>query len=177
MSGKNNNVFKMSNEAKLISRKRQSDTMKQLILDGKFTPTVTNSWCKSRIKVNISRNSEDIIISCRSSWDAYFQIHNPTFLYENVRIPYEYCGKFKVYLVDFVDTSNRKLYEIKPSGLIESKMNRLKEHAAISWAKSNNYTFEFITQKWFKKYFDISKIKTQSEYTKIKRLLSQFHEN
>lgn len=174
MLGDKNNVYKIPSEKINEIRIKQSNSMRKAIREGRFTPCVTNSWAKSRCDVKIVRNYNEIIVKCRSSWDAYFQLLNPKCEYEKLRIPYIHNNQLKNYLVDFLDTFHKKIYEIKPSSLEDTLINKLKFESADRWAKENNYEFIIITEDWFKNNYDESLIFSQPDYLKMKKLLKQF---
>lgn len=144
-----------------------SKKLKKSIEDGKFTPSVTNSWCNSRIKIKV----RDVVINVRSSWEAYFQLKNPTFLYEKIRIPYTGIdGKSHLYIVDFVDEFGN-LYEIKPSSNIGNSSEKI--IAAKKYCEDNNICFNIITEDYFKE-IDISIVDGQPDEEKLKRLLAKY---
>jgi len=146
-TGKNNPVHKITKQQRKEISKKQSKSMKKLIQEGKFTPCITNSWANSKCRLVI--NGFDKFY--RSSWEAIFQIVNPSYIYEKIRIPYiGVDNKKHNYIVDFVDEENNDLYEIKPSVNIKNKTNKLKELAAIEWCNNTNYTYKIISDKWFK---------------------------
>ena len=146
--------------------------MKERIASGAFTPPVTNSWCKSRLVVEIQGKS----VPCRSSWDAAFHIVNPNFLYEDVRISYTFDGRERNYIVDFHDSDNRILYEIKPDCNKSEPIVIAKEAAALEWCDKNGYKFEFVSESWFfenrERWSQASKQQPQGEL--IERRLKQF---
>lgn len=125
----------------LESRQKSSNRMKTKILNGTFTPCVTNSWCKSRIDI--------LNIHARSSWEAGFKVLNPHMAFERIRIPYTINGNNRTYIVDFVDEAAKKLYEIKPLSKIDEEINIIKANAAIAWAKHNGYTYNIIDETYF----------------------------
>lgn len=174
MLGDLNTCHSISKEQRLAMNMKTSKSMKKAIHDGKFTPCVTNIWAKSRCTVKIVQESVEKIINCRSSWEAYFQILNPEAQYEKLRIPYTYNNELYNYLVDFIDFKNKKIYEIKPSALEDTEINKIKFNAALNWANTNNYEFIVITEDWFKHNYSESKILNQPDYLKLKRLLIQF---
>lgn len=174
MLGENNAYTRASTEAKLELARKISEKIRLRIKEGTFTPCVTNSWARSKCDVVILRDNTDITVKCRSSWDAYFQIHNPQLLYEKLRVQYFYKHKFHSYLIDFVDVQNKKMFEIKPSALINTTVNKLKFQAATNWAKSNQYEFIIIDNTWFKENYDESKLKNQPDSARLMRLLKQF---
>jgi hypothetical protein len=168
--GNRNPVHKQTPETKIAAAKKRSDSMKKLIVSGKFTPCVTNSWCKSRVIINN--------IPFRSSWEAAFYILNERIKYEKVRIPYlNESGIQKIYIVDFVDTLNKRLFEIKPKINKHISNNILKEQAAIKWSEQNGYTYTSINDDYF--YANAKKIDYTLYDPKLKVSMKQFlnHEN
>lgn len=129
------------------SHKKLSRIMKQKIASGEFTPCITNSWANSRCRICIDGYTKFY----RSSWDAAFQILNPNFEYEKVRIPYvsPIDNQWHNYIVDFVDENNKILYEIKPSSNKSSKIVLAKEKYAKEWCNREGYTFKFISEDYF----------------------------
>lgn len=127
------------------ARKKRSDEMKTKISNGTFTPNVTNSWCRSKIQINI----DGVEKSYRSSWEAVFGIINKTFLYESKRIKYVLYGESHSYIIDFEDTDNKILFEIKPDSLIGDYKVSVKREAAIKWCSENNYVYKTISNDWF----------------------------
>lgn len=76
-------------------RLKKSVIMKQLILNGKFTPNSNNRnthW-KSTYKGQ----------AFRSSWEALYACLNETAEYETLRISYTLDDREFVYIVDFID--------------------------------------------------------------------------
>jgi len=129
---------------------KQSETMKNKIASGEFTPCVTNSWCKSRTVVDN--------IPFRSSWEAFYYIfnkHNSIMLeYETKIVPYfdTLKNSFRNYIIDFFDYNKNILYEIKPSGFLESQ-NVLDKELGVQLFLENNveYSFVYISNEWFLK--------------------------
>lgn len=117
-------------------KRQQSERMKQLIIDGKFTPNSNNrnthwdSWYKDK--------------KFRSSWEAIYQAYNLNAVYEELRIEYKYDGDH-VYIVDFVDHENKIAVEVKPKELIDEK-TRAKLIALDEWCANNGYKRQLITQ-------------------------------
>jgi hypothetical protein len=128
---------------------KQSNTMKLKIKRGEFTPCITNSFSGS--KTYIIKNNQNICM--RSSWDAMFQLLNPDFLYEKIRVPYlsSIDNKIHIYIIDFVDEKNKILYEVKPQSWMEDLTIKDKEKGAIIWALENGYSYKFINDDYFKK--------------------------
>lgn len=156
---------------RLRDRKKWSEMvskrMKTAIAEGRFTPNVMNSWCNSRIKVKIN----EVLVNVRSSWEAYFQLKNPSFLYEKIRIPYiNLRGEKRTYIVDFVDLDG-DLYEIKPSSNIGNSSEKF--IAAKNYADTNNIKFHIITEEYFKD-IDLTLIKGQPDEEKLRKLLGKY---
>jgi hypothetical protein len=166
--GENNPVHKQSIETRQKMSINNSEKMKLHILNGTFTPPVTNSWAKSRC---VLPNCE---LKFRSTWEACFFILNKDFVeYEKLRIPYiDELGRHKIYIVDFIDRQNNKVYEIKPTNLKSNIRNILKEDALISWCKTHDYTYISINDEYFRE--NASKIDYSNLDTKIKRGMKQF---
>lgn len=127
---------------------KQSSTMKNKILNGEFTPNITNSWANSKIKIKLDGKA------FRSSWEAYFYIFmlDKQFIeYEKLRLLYydTEVNKMRTYITDFIDEENKILYEIKPFCDTISINTINKEKAALKWCKENNYEYIFITEEWF----------------------------
>lgn len=173
-SGENNTCHKMTDESFKSMCSKNSIKMKQNIREGKFIPNVTNSWAKSRCEIEFYREDVLIKIKTRSTWDAYFQIFNPSFVYEKVVIPYKLNNVCYNYIVDFVDYDNKIIYEIKPISNISDKKNKCKMRYARKWCKLNGYKMSIITESWFKKNYEESLIIDQPCEDKMKRNLKQF---
>ena len=123
-------------------RKKQSATLKEKIRKGEFTPCVTNSWSKSRIVIHG--------IPFRSSWEAAYWLLNQHLEFEKLRIPYvNDQGISRNYIVDFVDHTNKIIYEVKPNSEKKEINNLLKEAAAMVFCKENGYTYVMINDEWF----------------------------
>ena len=139
--------LKIKNSSRIAeARKAMSTLLKQRILDGTFTPCFTNSWTRWSAFVDI----EGIVYKFRSSWEAVFYLLNQDLSYESVRIPYVFEGKKSSYIVDFEDSKNKILYEIKPASLKNNPKNIAKLKAALKWCKENNYKYVDISNSWFK---------------------------
>jgi hypothetical protein len=119
--------------------------MKKKIMEGKFTPNITNSWTHRNIELNV----DGIITKYRSSWEAAFAILNPICQYEKIRIPYEINGLQKTYIVDFADFDNNILYEIKPNAIKSVNSCAIKESAAREWGLRNGWEYKMISDDWF----------------------------
>ncbi len=135
--GKNNPVFTWSEEKKEAVKIKQSETMKQKILDGSFTPYVRNS--NTHWTCTVMGNK------FRSSWEGVYWYFNQHLLYENRRIAYSKG----IYIVDFEDTENKKLIEIKPSCNIRKSDEKI--NAAIDWCDKNQFTFIIVNEDEIKR--------------------------
>lgn len=163
-----NPIHKQTPEARIATAKKISDSMKKLIATGKFTPCITNSWCKSRAIINN--------IPFRSSWEAVFYILNDKLEYEKIRIPYiNENGIEKIYIIDFLDTHNKRLFEIKPKCNRHTPNNILKEQAANKWASQNGYLYFIISDEYF--YINAKKIDYNLYDPKLKASMNQFLKN
>jgi len=120
--------------------------MKKKISEGSFTPCITNSWTKWSAYVNINNQCRKF----RSFWEASFFVLNTNLEFEKIRIPYTYNNQIHSYIVDFVDMTNKILYEIKPNSTKTNELNQIKFSAAHDWAKINGYSFKIISDDWFK---------------------------
>lgn len=125
------------------SSKKISSKIKEKIKSGEFTPCITNSWCRSKIKYKDLR--------FRSSWEALFFLINNNLKYEKTRIMYydTKSKKFRNYIVDFTDDNENILYEIKPSSENEDQQNLDKKKYAEEYCKNNNLQFKIINENYF----------------------------
>jgi len=164
-----NTSKRMTKESKESMREKLSHIVRQKILDGKFTPCVTNSWARSKINVLI----KGTVYKVRSSWEAFFYILNPNLIYESLRITYfdPNKGIYRNYIVDFFDPEGRKLYEIKPNSRMDFCIS--KKEAADKWCSENKFDFIYITEEWLKKNYDRSLIIDQPDFLKISRLIEK----
>lgn len=173
MEGDKNNFHKVSKETRKRIGRENGQRIKRMIAEGTFTPNITNSWAKSLCTISL----EGKYIKLRSSWEAYFQLHNPMCKYEKLRVPYNYKNEWKNYIIDFIDIDNRVIYEIKPNSESNNKINTIKREAAIQWANLNNYKYIEINDDWFKSNYNERLLEGQPDEKRLKRLLSQFNEN
>ncbi len=168
--GDKNPRYKRSKEDWLLSYKKQSNKMKENIAEGKFTPCVTNSWANSRCKIEIDGFEKKY----RSTWEAVFQILNPTCKYEKLRIKYisPKDNEWHNYIVDFIDEVNKKVYEVKPNSTKNTEINIIKEKYLLKWCYENNYTYNQINDDWF---FENAKKLDYNKYdNKINKGMKQF---
>ena len=149
--------------------------MKDKIKNGEFTPNITNSWnygTSYLIKNGLK-------IKYRSSWEAFFHLCNENLEYEKVRIEYEYKNELHYYIVDFIDTIDKKLYEIKPISQISNPIVKIKEEYCLKWCVENGYEFIFITEDWYINNLGKSKnlLNDQPDGENIYKKLKKFDEN
>jgi hypothetical protein len=112
----------------------QSVRMKVLIKEGKFTPNSNNQ--------NTHWNSMFDGKSYRSSWEAIYQAHHQTAIYEDLRIEYNHDGNEHIYIVDFVDYDKRMAIEVKPESGFNDQKTKDKISALSQWC--NLHKFEMI---------------------------------
>lgn len=123
------------------AKEKKSKVMKQMILDGTFTPNSNNR--------NTHWDSYYKNKKYRSSWEALFQYYYPDALYENLRIEYTNNQRSHIYIVDFIDHDSKIVAEVKPKELCKgdiffAKISHLKE-----WSKNNGYEVVIVDQDWF----------------------------
>lgn len=146
-AGKNNGMYgyKWSAEHKA----RQSNHMKQKILEGKFTPNSNNRnthW-ESTFNGKIYR----------SSWEAMYQSIDRDAEYETLRIFYDYEGKERVYIVDFVNHASKTVVEVKPKELMNNSKVQAKINALHMWCSANKYNLLCVDISWLLNYqFDLT---------------------
>lgn len=129
-------------------RARRSELMKNMIADGRLTPSITNTWTRWSVEFDNRK--------FRSSWEAvFYAYHRDNIEYESLRIPYVYDGCAKTYIIDFVDHTSKIVYEIKPMTLIETPQNIAKLNALSEWCKTNNYAMQIVTEVDIRKMFSV----------------------
>lgn len=170
-----NPVHKLTEEHKIIIKKKQSASLKLKILSGEFTPCVTNSWARSLCIVQDKK--------FRSTWEAYFylwhNINNITIEYEKIRIQYYDSLKNSIrnYITDFQDFENKIIYEIKPSCFIYDINVLEKQISTEKWCIENKFKYEIITNEWFYTNYDERLLKDVNDIEtreKMRRNLNQF---
>lgn len=154
------------------TRKLLSEGVKNRIANGEWTPAVTNSWTRRKIKYDS--------ISFRSSWELLYHLISKhekfEAQYEVVRIPYiNLDGESSIYIVDFVLPESRTLIEIKPSALKDIGNNLLKSTAAVKYAEQNDMKYVIIDNEYFTSKSDyIKTLLEMDEFSVYKKLWSQF---
>ena len=160
----------MSDEDLQAKYAKQSATLKDRIKNGEFTPCVTNSWANSKVRLVVDGSD----CYYRSTWDAVFHILNPQCEYERLRIPYTSPadGDEHIYLVDFIDNIDMRVYEIKPSSEVSTETNQAKERAAREWCEDNGYIYTLISNDWFME--NASKVEYCNYEDKVYNGMKQF---
>lgn len=138
-TGANNGMFgrHLSDDQKL----NKSKIMKELILSGQFTPNSNNKNTHWETMYNG--------VKYRSSWEALYHHHNPAAKYEVLRILYEWQGKEKIYIVDFIDMESKLVVEVKPKELCRNEKFKVKWNALQKWATDNGYKALLVDKEWF----------------------------
>lgn len=125
---------------RLDCHKRQSEIMKKKILNGEFTPCITNIRTHWSAIIKLEDGSYK---KFRSSWEAVFWNSNKYLEFEAIRIPwYDEAGIQHTYIVDFYDRIKNIIYEIKPKstwGVQNIKMQQI-----INYCLINNIKFIWI---------------------------------
>jgi len=167
--GRNNSFHNISDTSRKSMGEKISNKIKKRILDGSFTPNITNSWANSKIKVKVDGDLKFV----RSSWEAYFWIMNPHLHYETVRIPYfdSRRGTHRTYITDFCDSDNKIIYEIKPESRIETNDEKITQ--AKKWCLDNSYSYKIITQEWISKNYDRNLLIGQPNEERISYLIEK----
>lgn len=153
-----------------LASQKQSQTMKDKIARGEFTPPITNSWTHFDAFIILEDGTRK---KFRSSWEAIYWYVNQHLEYETHRVEYEFNDKVHNYIVDFYDRQNKCLIEIKPKSRLKIELENVKLSAAENWAKCNDHTFIIIDDDWFiqNKELIIKSLQTQ---THLQRFMNQF---
>lgn len=124
------------------TRALKSEIMKNKILSGSFTPNSNNR--------NTHWESEYNGKKYRSSWEALCQHEYPGALYETLRIEYNHEHQTKVYIVDFVDHTNKVAIEVKPVEIQTGLLYNNKIKALRNWCDINGYDVVIYDQERIK---------------------------
>jgi len=158
MSQFNSDNMKRFNQTKrgkeLIQKKakEQSKRLKEKILNGTFTPKISNRRTHWDAKIKLD---DGTIKKFRSSWEAVFWASNMYLEYETLRIPWTDKNMINhVYIADFIDRTHNIVYEIKPRSCYVDQYEKM--HAAINYCISNNLKFIWINESNILNYIDIS---------------------
>lgn len=136
--GQNNTVHRQTLESKKRSSEKQSNTMKNLIITGKFTPVSKNYLNHGNIKFYLNNK----LCSVRSSWEMLFWFLHPNLEYEKIRLEYITNNNKKIYITDFYDKQTNTIYEIKPTKYFYTMKDKLQS--------IKNYNFIHINENYFK---------------------------
>jgi hypothetical protein len=138
-------------ETKARTAIHNSKILKQKILNNEFTPKITNTFTHWDAVIEIGNK----IKKFRSSWEACLWFSNQHWEYETIRIQYvNELNETKTYIVDFYDTINQILIEVKPISNI--KDNKHKTEAAEKYCLENNIKFLIISEDTIENYIDES---------------------
>jgi hypothetical protein len=173
--GENNTCHRMTEESFKSMCEKNSIIMKRKIKNGEFTPNITNSWNKGISYLVLNGKK----IKYRSSWEAFFHLCNKELQYEKKRIEYLFKGEIRNYIVDFIDTENKKLYEIKPKSQLERDIVKVKNENCLKWCLENGYELIFISEDWYRinipKYKNL--LENQPDGLNILKKLKSLYEN
>jgi hypothetical protein len=122
------------------TRQKLSDKMKSKILSGDFTPKTNNR--RTHWDSNFKGKQY------RSSWEALFQYFYPNAEYEKLRLTYLVDEVEHIYIVDFIDYSEKIVAEVKPRELSNGLVFEQKIKALTEWANDNDFTIMLIDQQW-----------------------------
>jgi len=122
-------------------RQLRSAKMKDLILNGKFTPNSNNR--------NTNWESTYRGKTYRSSWEALYQFHDPDAEFEQLRIPYNFDDELHIYIIDFVNHETKTVVEVKPNELLDDLKTKAKLLAAQNWCLENGYKLLIADQNYF----------------------------
>lgn len=153
-----------------IARQKSSEINREImnkrILEGSFTPNTNNR--------NTHWESEWNQRKYRSSWEAAFHQLNPECEYEALRIKYNYQGKDRIYIVDFVDHKNKIVAEVKPAELFEDLKTKAKIASLSEWARQNQYCLILADQEYFRQKTELINLEEFDINTqrKLRNLLS-----
>lgn len=148
--------------------KLRSDLMKEKILNGKFTPNITNSFTHWNAEVEYDGK----IKKFRSSWEACVWISNPHLQYETIRIPLDSGG---CVITDFIDVEDRIIYEIKPSTFWMRQQEKM--DTIINYSINNNFKFIWINERNILNYVDKSKFTSDFNKKQLKAMLNGIKTN
>lgn len=144
---KNNSCYAITTENWKKHCKKRSETMKNKIKNGEFTPKSTNYRTYKKIEVHYN----NINYSFRSSWEALFLFLNQdkNLQFEKIRLRYydTELNLERIYITDFYDPVTNTIYEIKPSKYCNQ--NFLDKKKSVI---DNNYNFVLINEEYFKQF-------------------------
>ena len=95
----------------------------------------------------------------------------------NIRIPYQYEGKQKIYIVDFINYQTKQCIEVKPEEHKNNPKVIAKMTALNQWCKENGYALKLADQHYFVKFpiesIDFSQFDDVSQ-KKIKEMYARY---
>lgn len=146
-------------------KQKQSNTMKQKIANGDFSPGVNNNFTNWEARFE----ETEIVFKFRSSWELCFFYCNKTLEYEKIKIPYLDEREIKkTYIADFYDRNKNIIYEIKPKGFWIKQCHKM--NSVIEYCLKNNITFIWINEFNIMNYIDIEFIKQSNNPEVLKNL-------
>jgi hypothetical protein len=146
---------KLDNFSKKISATLRSPEVNKRLRDG-VSKGQSKSWKNGRNSYfNYANNGKKY----RSRWEAVFHDLNKHCAYEQLRIPYEINGIIKTYIIDFIDTLFKVVYEVKPNAFFEKNLGNCieKEYALLKWCEVNGYMYYRITDYYYEDKKDMIK--------------------
>jgi hypothetical protein len=150
------------------SSKKQSVTMKRKILEGEFTPNITNSFTHWDAVVEYNGETKRF----RSSWEACVWLSNPILEYETIRIPLPNGSSV---ITDFLDSSNRIIYEIKPKSFWRKQQHKV--DAIIDYCLTNDYKFIWINEENILDFIDTSMFESDFNKKQLEVMLNGIKTN
>lgn len=140
--GDKNSCHKLSDEQRKEANNKTSNTLKNKILRGEYTPKSENY----RIFRMIQFKYNEEIRSVRSLWELIYWMQNPELQYEKIRLTYfdEKLNKNRVYITDFYDDKTNTIIEIKPKKYQDTLKN--KKESVLS----AGYTYIILDEDYFK---------------------------
>jgi hypothetical protein len=134
---------------KIEASKKSSATMKQLIAEGKYTPTITNTWTHWSAKIEFE---DGTVKKFRSSWEACFYYSNQHLAYESIRVK----EVDRTYVSDFVDEQANIMYEIKPRNRYNVEIDKMT--SLQNYCTNNGLKFIWLNEGNILDYIDVEKI-------------------
>jgi len=117
-----------------------SNGIKKSILSGKYTPKSNNRLTHKETSYKG--------INYRSSWECVWAYFNENHLYEKIRISYlDEHGSNRTTIVDFFDSIDRILYEIKPTKILNNENTQYKIKGIRHYCEKHGIEFIIISEK------------------------------
>lgn len=169
-------AYMQSDEGKQTRKavsKKLSLIMRNKIMNGEFTPNITNSWTHWDAYIDLNNGS---IKKFRSSWEAIFWLSNSHLSYETIRIPYiNSSGVTKVYIADFYDSQTNTIYELKPKCNWLSSNQKMQQ--IIKYCLEKSIKFIWINEDNLLNYIDSSTIITENQINQYKKVINGITKN